>query len=163
MSGKNTKIKDLSPAQLMTIIQEGVNSAIKKKKLQELSPDTYQSATQKMRDSGQDTRALNMGNKFFHTFIGKPLLGGTISNITSPDSNNIFIHLEYEREGHGFTKDQSLVYQIKNDLYPAYDKNHGKGKGLTRQDARILSLIAQKINPNTQYKQPGQKFNIEGY
>ena len=36
------------------------------------------------------------------------------------------------------------------------------GEDIDKKDARILSLIALKINPNSRYKEPGRYFNIKG-
>jgi hypothetical protein len=133
-------------------------SDIQSKELNEISPELFKRATNISRSRNQDQRTVSMGRAFFSKFIGKPLLGGTITDIVYHK-----YHSSPSKEG-----EVSLTVTIpgENDKYIYYDvqdDDWGIGIEITRADARILSLIAKQINPETKYGAGGQGFRIKGY
>lgn len=142
--------------QLLQIIREEIKS------IKEISPELFKRATDISRSRGQDRRTVKMGQTFFNQFIGKPLMGGVIKDVTYAKPQQGY----YEEVGVTIDQPSKIVptdivrrhfyYNVKKDQW-------GIDEEITRADARILSLIAQKINPETQYKSGGQGFRITGY
>jgi len=132
------------------------------KSIKEISPELFKRATDISRSRGQDQRTVKMGQTFFNQFVGKPLMGGVIKDVTYAKPQQGY----YEEVG--VTIDQPsktdpsniekryMYYDVEKDEWDINDE-------ITRADARILSLIAQKINPKTQYQSGGQGFRIKGY
>jgi hypothetical protein len=113
-----------------------------------------------------------MENTFFNKFIGKPLMQGEIKSIyTLGDKNKFTIRVEQifkSKDGVDMKTKGGAVYDADNDQYKVYlPINQQTGgtlmQSLTRVDARILQLIAQKINPNTKYKNGIQDLPVVGY
>lgn len=129
-------------------------------KINELSSDTFKNAIAKSRENGSDNRTYNLGKLFFKSFVGKELLNGTITEIGvfSPNQgayNNVLIVIE-----------KIMDSNKKNTIYIEYDFNSDsyqyiKKIEMSRKDARLLSLIALKINPTSKYKEIGKEFNIK--
>jgi hypothetical protein len=146
------------------LVEQKLRSKIQqiiKEELNEISPDLFKRATDVARERGQDRRVSNMGNTFFNKFKNKPLMGGTIVDInySKPQQSNfeeVVVVIEYTSE-EGQLKNRYIYYDVISDEW-AIDKE------ITRADARIFSLIAQHINPDTKYKSGGGSgFQIKGY
>ncbi len=136
-----------------------------KENVDEISPELFKRATDVSRSRGQDERTVKMGQTFFNKFKGKPLMGGVIEDIwyTKPQQG------DYEEVGikvkHSFPNAPVVPDSLKYD-YLYYDVFFDEWKikdEITRADARILSFIAQHINPETRYKSGGEGFRIKGY
>lgn len=134
--------------------------------ISEISADTFKSAVDVARGRGEDRRASKMGSTFLHSFIGKPLMGGKISkiDIQKPSFGDYFdvtLEILVPTQGtHGmYDKPKYLYYDIENDDWNL----KGKGFEITRSDARILSQIAAKVNPDTKYSKGVQHFDIKGF
>jgi hypothetical protein len=140
---------------------------LKEGDVNEISLDLFNRATDITRARGQDSRTENLGSTFFREFVGKPLLGGTIKLVTvfkpksAPLSNDVAIVYHLPARSHGMgsrpAEDQNIYYDVKNDTYGTGDMP------ISRADARMLSRIAIKANPNTQYKNGTGDFRIKEY
>ena len=89
-------------------------------------------------------------------------MNGTIVDVSyaKPQSGN------YESVIVKIEVPSSTVPGQKNFRFYYYDTAKDQwdiDKEITRADARLLSLIAQHINPDTQYKSGGVGFDIKGY
>jgi hypothetical protein len=131
----------------------------------EVSSDTFKGAVDAMRGRGENQRISNLGSTFLHSFIGKPLVGGTISHVDvqKPSFGKYFdVRLEVliptEEEGRQYQKPTYFAYDVDADNW----NMKGVGLEITRQDARLLSQIAMKVNPDTKYKNGIQHFDIKG-
>jgi hypothetical protein len=130
---------------------------------EEISPDLLKRSINVGIERNYIDRTYNLGKKFFNEFIGMNLLYtyGKIDDIgiIYNNSNNRFIQIivnNYNYSGE-LTPEQAIIkYDIDNDLYDINFK-------IQRKDARILSKIAMKINPDTKYKESGKYFDIIGY
>lgn len=126
-----------------------------------ISPDLFKSAIDVSKERGTDNRTRKLGTLYFNDFIGKPLMGGIISNIVvafPQQSNYKNVRIEIEKESNiepGKTKKSYITYDIYGDLFDIE-------QDMDRKDARILSLIALKINPDSRYKETGKYFSIKG-
>jgi hypothetical protein len=125
----------------------------------EISSDLFKKAIGMTKDRGQDNRTNKLGRTFFTEFTSKPLFGGTISDIivNNPQQgnySNVSIEiLPTAQSG------QNLFY-----IYYDIDKDHYElDYPISRKDARTLSLIAAKINPQTQYRNGTGDFKIREY
>lgn len=127
--------------------------------IKEISSDLFKSAAMASQKRGTHGRTQKLTSTYFDNFIGKPLLGGKISNITSNHDMNIVVYIENAE----IDDTEIPTYTIR--YYPDQDYwNLGeKVRLIERTDARMLSLIAQKINPNTKYKNTTMHFDIKGY
>jgi hypothetical protein len=143
----------MKKSELRQIIKEEIN---------EISPELFKRATDISRSRGQDRRTISMGETFFNKFRGKPLMGGTIINVSyqKPQQagyENVAVKIESPSSVvPGETKSKYINYDVKRDSWDVNDE-------ITRADARLLSLIAQQIEPNTRYKSGGEGFRIKGY
>ena len=139
-----------------------IRNLIKEELVNEISPELFKRATDMSRGRGQDQRTSSMGEAFFSKFKGKPLMGGTIANIryVKPQQGNyedIIVKMEFPSSVvPGETKFRYATYDVKTDQWDV-------DKEITRADARVLSLIAQHINPDTRYRSGGEGFQIKGY
>jgi hypothetical protein len=131
----------------------------------EISADTFKSAVDVAKGRGENQRASKLGSTFLNSFVGKLLMGGTISkiDIQKPSWGDYFdVTLEVLIPTQGtdgmYDKPKYLYYDVENDDWGM----KGKGLEVTRQDARVLSQIAIKVNPDTKYKQGTQHFDIVG-
>lgn len=129
--------------------------------LEEISSDMFKRTMAGMRDKKHDERSAKLGGTFFREFEGKPLMGGTIVRINAhhPSSGDYFILrvvVEKEDRYGGMHKPDVAEYDVTNDKYNIEDTP------VSRADARALSLIAQKINPDTKYR-TSSAFTIKGY
>lgn len=157
----------MKKSQFVKLLKEGIRSSIN-----EISPDLFKRASDKALSLGQDNRNYRMENTFFNKFIGKPLMQGEIKSIdTLGDKNKFTIRVEQifkSKDGVDMKTKGGAVYDADNDQYKVYlPINQQTGgtlmQALTRVDARILQLIAQKINPNTKYKNGIQDLPVVGY
>ena len=143
----------MKKSELRQIIKEEIN---------EISPELFKKATDISRSRGQDRRTISMGETFFSKFRGKPLMGGTIINVyyQKPQQagyEDVAVKIESPSSVvPGETKSRYINYDVKRDSWDVNDE-------ITRADARLLSLIAQQIEPNTRYKSGGEGFRIKGY
>ena len=135
---------------LLTLVKEVIT---------ELDRSTYVNAADKMRDKGQKKRAnkLIMHGFDFDTFLGKKFEfdGSTIQDIES-DGEDITIKTENWNY---------WTYMSRYDNWVYTDGRHQNFDDivLTRRDSRLLSKIAFKLNPNTQYKNGTGNFKIKDY
>jgi hypothetical protein len=134
--------------------------------MREVSSDTFKSAVDVARNRGENERASKLGSTFLNAFVGKPLMGGKISkiDIQKPSFGDYFdATLEVLVPTQGtqgmYDKPKYLYYDVENDDW----NMKGKGLEVTRQDARVLSQIAVKLNPESKYKQGTQHFDIIGF
>lgn len=123
--------------------------------MNEISSNLFRTATDITKARGQDRRTVNLGKSFFHSFIGKPLLGGQIGEINymKPQQGHyeqvqVIIQLPEGRQ-------DFLFYDVINDSWEVTN--------VSRADARILGAIALKINPKSKYNLPAQHLTIKGY
>lgn len=142
---------------------------INKKKLNEISSETFKKAIDVSKNRGTDNRTYKMGRLYFNQFIGKPFMGGKILDIgiNSPQQGNYkVVGIEFERNifhDSGYHKGQTIpkkgyiYYDIDKDDFDLGDL------AIDRRDAVLLSKIAQQINPDTKYKETGRYFKIKGY
>lgn len=134
-----------------------LRKAVRNVLLQELSSDTFKSYAGKSQSRGQYNRTAKGSNSFFHQFIGKTFDGD--------DGQSIIYNIEYEAD------ENMVMITIKeqdNDkkyiqYYGESDKFDMKYYSISRKDARLLSLIAKKINPETKYINGTGDFKITGY
>lgn len=148
---------------LRSIIREIIKESLEvETNLNEISPELFKRATDVSRERGQDRRTSSMGETFFNKFKGKPLMGSTIADVSyakpqSGDYEEVIVRIEVPSSVvPGETKSRYIYYDVRKDQW-------GVDKEITRADARVLSLIAQHINPNTRYKSGGEGFQIKGY
>ena len=132
-----------------------------KKEINEISPELFRKATDISRSRGQDQRTTKMGQTFFNKFRGKPLMGGTIKDVlySKPQQGNyeeVGVQIEYIAPDSNKITDKYLYYDIKKDEWNISEE-------ITRADARLLTIIAQYINPETKYKSGSEGFRIKGY
>jgi hypothetical protein len=139
--------------------------ARRKGSVDEISADTFKSAVDVAKGRGENQRASKLGSTFLNSFVGKLLMGGTISkiDIQKPSWGDYFdVTLEVLIPTQGtdgmYDKPKYLYYDVENDDWGM----KGKGLEVTRQDARVLSQIAIKVNPDTKYRQGTQHFDIVG-
>ena len=140
--------------------------ARRKRGMSEISSDTFKRAVDVARGRGEDKRASRMGSAFLNSFVGKPLMGGKISriDIQKPSFGDYFdVTLEVLIPTQGtqgmYDKPKYLYYDIENDEWNL----KGKGLEITRSDARVLSQIATKVNPDTKYSRGVEHFDIKGF
>jgi len=137
-----------------------------KNNLQErISPELFKSAINVSRERGTDNRTRKLGSLFFNEFLGKPLMGGKITyiEVNNPKHGNyrdVVITIEYKYSNAPVVpnalKNQHVHYDIDKDIFNIENEE------IERKDARLLSLIALKINPNSRFKESGKYFNIKG-
>lgn len=142
---------------------------INKKKLNEISSETFKKAIDVSKSRGTDSRTYKMGRLYFNQFIGKPFMGGKIIDIgiRNPQHGNYKeVSIEFERNIHhnsGYHSGQTIPK--KDYIYYDIDKDdfNMADFSIERKDAVVLSKIAQQINPDTKYKETGRHFKIKGY
>ena len=142
-----------------------------KKALDEVSPETYISAANKMADKGWVKRSKDLGKTYFREFIGKPLFNtignrGEIVAIEMESPGRLAINIDLT-----FSDDQYIsswvYYDLEKDEYQFIDSALARiedSKGaISKKDAVILWKIAKKINPNTKLTPNSVYYKIEGY
>ena len=127
--------------------------------IKEISSDLFKSAAMASKGRGTHGRTQKLTSTYFNDFIGKPLFGGKITGITSSRDMNIVVHMQNIVINNENILDYAISYYPDHDHWALGEKV----RLITRKDARILSLIAQKINPDTKYKNTTLHFDIEGY
>jgi hypothetical protein len=143
-----------------------IRNLIKEELVNEISPELFKRATDVSRERGQDQRTMKLGQLFFNKFKGKALIGGTITDIryTKPQQANYeAITIKIELPSSVTPSDTSYPTKVRYIDYDIQTDNWDINREITRADARILSLIAQHINPDTRYKSGGVGFDIKGY
>jgi hypothetical protein len=139
-----------------------IRNLIKEELVNEISPELFKRATDVSRERGQDQRTMKLGQLFFNKFRGKALMDGTIEDVTyakpqQGEYETVIIQIKFPSPVvPGETKTRYIYYNVGVDQWEV-------DKKITRADARILSLIAQHINPDTRYKSGGVGFDIKGY
>jgi hypothetical protein len=129
----------------------------RREKINEISSDLFKSAVNVAQEKGEKNRVANMGKTFFNKFIGKPLMNGTIKNVDFyVDGLDVIIKRDSKVEPSKNTI-KRITYNITNDHWDLSDEE------ITRQDARIFSLLAKHINPDTKYGKGSAGFRIQGY
>jgi hypothetical protein len=160
----NMRLRGLAIVKLQENIKEqkfrSLIRQIIKEELNEISPELFKRATDISRERGQDQRTTSMGQTFFNKFKGKPLMNGTIIDVSymkpqRGEYEDVAVTVEHELPNSDSTNSY-IYYDVKGDEWAI-------NKEITRADARILSLIAQHINPNTKYKETSKHFTIKGY
>lgn len=141
----------------MKVKKSTLNKAITEVLL-ELSPETRKQALDKMRSKGQTDRAdkweKHHALKDLKKFEGKPYNDEFTVQSFSLENGNIVIHLGSRNSS------SNAIYDVKKDTYVQTPGPDGK---ITRKTARLLSLIAKEVNPDTQYKNGTGDFKIQGY
>lgn len=136
---------------------------IVKEVISELSPETRQSAIQKMKDKGQDRRAdkwtQHYGTKNLEKFKGTTFLdqNGTEYEIRhfKVDGDKLLISFITPNRQYNVGSG-TFTYNIKTDTYNIH-------WALPRKTVRTLSTIAQAVNPETQYKSGTGDFKVKEY
>ncbi len=134
-------------------------TSIIKRMVSEVSADTFKSAVNLSKERGTDKRTTKLGKLYYDKFIGKPLMGGEITdiNVSKPSQGDYFIvTIKYEKENDGERAIKYIEYDVDNDEFNI-------NRQIKRSDARVLSLIAKHINPDTKYEKTGQHFSIKGW
>ncbi len=146
----------MKKSQFVKLLKETVKNSIN-----EISSDLFKRASTKSMVMGQPERRDRMANTFFSKFIGKPLMQSEITSISN-DAGELNINIEgtFDNENRKINR-ASAKYDMNLDRYEVILPK--KMQGLTRVDARILQLIAQKANPNTKYKNGIQDLPVVGY
>jgi len=131
------------------------------KTVNEISSDTFKSAIGKTKEYDQYGRGYRLGQTYLHKFEGKPLLGGTIREIGAinpPGSDFFNIQVTIDKiDERGRTTTKYINYDVTDD---EWDEGI---EGASRADARTLSLIAQKVNPDTKYTNINKEFKVHPY
>jgi hypothetical protein len=161
------KIVRIKESELVNLIDKIITETTRKQKitegvrnLNEISSDTFKSAINVSKERGTDRRTEKLGTLYFNKFIGKPLFGGEIVDIVvqNPQQSNyrdVTITVKKVDVEPGENKMMYIYYDIDKDYYQINDDP------MERKDARVLSTIAQHINPDTKYKEIGSNFNIK--
>ena len=138
----------------------------RKGQVKEISSDLFKRTIDVARGRDEDERVSKLGSTFFNSFKGKSLLGGTIVNIETQkpqqgDYFDVIVQLSVptqKEDGSSFDKTMYIYYDVDRDDW----NMKGREYFITRQDARMLSQIATKINPDSKYRQPAAHFDIQG-
>lgn len=132
--------------------------------LEELDNSTVFSAGEEMRNKGQMRRKRDLLDTFFNKFKGKELLDSTILNIDadlvkySEEERNLGLTI-YLKDGRHIDYSADLTTGEDRFILP----KSAKEAGILRKDARLLGLIAKKVNTETQYGQGTGDLKIRDY
>lgn len=139
-------------------------------KINEFSSDTFKKVINISKERDFIGRTEKLGKLYFYEFIGKPIFeDGIIEDVAISaykgdprrlvcldikydDKNRI-----YHNDDPSYPKKRWINYDIDKDEYLDIDFR------IERRDARLLSKIAEKINPDTKYKETGKFFKIKGW
>lgn len=149
-----------------TELNELVNENLQS--VNEISSDLFKRTINVSKDRNYIERTEKLGTVYFHEFIGSPIFeDGTIKDIAiaaSPSHSIRYVSIEVEYANKNslyyeqkYSKQKWINYNIDDDYYDNVNFP------IERKDARILGKIAQKINPETQYKETGKYFKIKGW
>jgi len=143
---------------------------VNERHLNEISSDTFKSAINVSKERGLIGRTEKLGSLYFKDFIGKSIFDdGIIENISIAAYKNdsrrlVALDLKYSNKNQAYYNDDTnypkrnwVNYDIDSDMWIDIDWK------INRSDARLLGKIAEKINPNTKYKETGKYFNIKGW
>lgn len=143
---------------------------VNEQKLNEISSDTFKSAINVSKERGLIGRTEKLGSLYFKDFIGKSIFDdGIIENITiaaykGESRRLVSLDLKYSNKNQIYYNDdifypkrRFVYYDIDGDMWIDVDWK------INRSDARLLGKIAEKINPDTKYKETGKYFNIKGW
>ena len=129
--------------------------------VKEVSRDLINRTSDAMVMRGQDRRADNLKRNFddreFLDFRNKPIFGDEIIYGVHIENRKANISHGSPRSKQYNTSYGTITYDIDTDTFGGipYDMN--------RNDARLLAMIAMKLNPNTKYKNGVGDFKISGY
>jgi hypothetical protein len=145
------------------------NKLTNQSRLDELSSDAIKKAIDVSKSRGTDSRTYKMGKLYFNQFVGKPFMGGKITDIgiSNPSQGNykqVVVSFEHRtpqesgyNKGEDIVKTDYIYYDIDKDLFDM------ESVAIDRKDAVVLAKIALKINPDSKYKETGKYFKIKGY
>lgn len=146
-------------------IRAYIRKVILENNLVELSADTIKSYHKKTYDRGELTRGDINSDLFFNKFKGKSIFGGVITSINMYSEGGY-----YAGNGQGYSGKLGVNVKLPNSRSSVYKYDIEEDQWedieeypIYRTDARILSLIAKHINPDTKYGNGSQGFNIKGY
>lgn len=163
-------LSQFKPEEILKVEEdiERVKQELERRKgqVKEISSDLFKRTIDVARGRDEDKRVSDLGSTFFNSFKGKPLLGGTIVNIetqkpSQADYFDVIVQLSVptqKEDGSSFDKTTYIYYDVDRDDW----NMKGREYFITRQDARMLSQIATKINPDSKYRQPAAHFDIQG-
>lgn len=126
--------------------------------LNEISADLFKSALGKTKEYDQYNRGFYMGKTFLREFLGKNLFDGTIEDIGASNADSFFaIYINVvSKDSDGRNRsDKAYYYNIDKDQYTNIPEE------VSRTDARILSKIATKVNPESKYVNINKEFNVK--
>jgi len=152
---------------LRNFIKTTIREFLNEQQLNEISSDTFKSAINVSKERGTDRRTYKLGELYLNQFMGKNLIGGEITNIGTfaPQQGNYqSVAIEVTKsvyQDSGYNKGENKL--VKKYIYYDIDKDIYDVGEIDRKDAVVLSKIAQKINPDTKYKETGKYFNIKGW
>ena len=161
-----------------------------KKALDEVSPETYISAANKMLGKDWVKRSKDLGKTYFREFIGKPLFNtignrGKITDVEMESPGRLAIKVTLTKQNEWRTQSGTmppsiygstssspsttewLYYNLGKDEYQNIADilaliEDSKG-AISKKDAVILWKIAKTINPNTKLTTNSVYYKIEGY
>ncbi len=168
---KKTTLSELR-ALVKQTIRENVES------LKEIAPETFKKAVDASTTRGNIKRTEYIGGLYFNKFIGKPLFEGEVRGITIETNPLIvaidikypqdhFLHYQGAKDWSKHLYDQhfpkTVFYDLARDVFFYYHSETKKSLQfpMKRKDARLLSLIAQHVNPDSRYKESLRHFEIE--
>lgn len=126
--------------------------------INELGIDTLHGASERMRNKNQLGRLKKMNATYFHKFIGREFLNGTISHVEVYGDNP---KLKIQINNDNNTEVDYIFYMLNNPLKDAAwvsDKKGWTAKNgnileypMSRKDALFFIKLIKSINPNTTY------------
>lgn len=165
-SAKEANIMNDLMKELGGIVKTTFTQVLNENVISEMSPELMQRAIGGMKDRGMDKRASKLTDHYVKTILGdlayKPIGDGLI--ITGFGIREIEI-----------SKGESLIIYYGSPRSQEYNRTHGQYKynidddsyninhPLSREAARIFSVIATRLNPNTKYKNTTANFQIKDH
>ena len=151
---------------LRSFIKTTLHEFLNEQKLNEISSDTFKSAINVAKERNSNGRIEKLSSLYFNDFIGKSIFDeGKIKNITILSDKNepskLLLNIIYPNINTQISsndlKKYWIYYHIDKDMWLGIDWK------MNRTDARLLGKIAEKINPDTKYKETGKYFDIKGW
>lgn len=134
--------------------------------LTELSPEVKKNAFDKMKAKGQNKRAEKWEDYYIlrdlKKFEDKPykdyvILSFSVNKPRKEGETVITIWYGSPRHKEFNKVSARMEYYVEEDQYS------GAERDMSRQDARLLGMIAKTVNPNTKYATGTADFQIKGY